>query len=203
MKAPRRHALLAVLLVLVASLRIISTYVVFNHTIDEPDNLAAGMEYLSTGRYLYEDVHPPLARVFAAAGPFLAGERFHAGPAAYGEGYRILGAGRHYDRILALGRAGILPFFWIASAVVFLWARRAGGNAAAVIAVLLFTSLPPVLALSGIMNTDAALCAMTGAAALGGLWWADRPDRRRSIVLGALVALAAVSKFSAMPFLVA
>src|SRR5215831_7340759 len=157
MKPPRWHAAVAVLLVVIASLRIASTWQVFNHTIDEPDNLAAGLEYLSTGRYLYEDVHPPLSRVFAAAGPYLAGERFHAGPDAYREGYRVLGTGAHYDRILALSRAGILPFFWIAGLVVYLWGRRAGGPEAAVLATLLFTTIPPVLALSGIVNTDAAL----------------------------------------------
>jgi hypothetical protein len=203
MRLPRWPVVTAAAMVVIGSLRIVSTYTAFNHTIDEPDNLAAGMEYLSTGRYLYEDVHPPLARVFSAIGPFLAGERFHPGPHAYGEGYRILGAGAHYDRTLALARAGILPFFWIASAVVFLWARRAGGERAAVLAVLLFTTLPPILALSGIVNTDAALCAMTGAAALAALWWTDRPDRRRSLVFGALLGLAAVSKFSSMPFLAA
>ncbi len=194
---------MAVALAAIGSLRIASTYRVFNHTIDEPDNLAAGMEYLSTGRYLYEDVHPPLARVLAAAGPFLAGERFHPGPEAYGEGYRILGTGAHYERVLALARTGILPFFWIASLVVFLWARRAGGAGAAVLAVLLFTTLPPILALCGIVNTDAALCAMTGAAAWGGIYWAERPDRRRSLIFGALLGLAAISKFSSMPFLAA
>src|SRR5581483_12084904 len=103
MNAPRWPVLVAAALVVIGSLRIVSTYTVFNHTIDEPDNLAAGMEYLSTGRFLYEDVHPPLARVFAAVGPFLAGERFHRGPNSFQEGYRILGAGEHYDRILALG----------------------------------------------------------------------------------------------------
>ena len=203
MSAPRWPVLVAAALVVIGSLRIISTYTVFNHTIDEPDNLAAGMEYLSTGRFLYEDVHPPLARVFAAVGPFLAGERFQRGPNSFQEGYRILGSGAHYDRILALGRAGILPFFWIASAVVFLWGRRAGGDTAAVFAVLIFTTVPPVLGLSGVINTDAALCAMTGAAALGALWWADRPDRRRSAIFGVLLGLAAVSKFSSMPFLAA
>jgi hypothetical protein len=203
MKPPRWHAVAAVLLVAVASLRIVSTYTVFNHTIDEPDNLAAGLEYLSTGRYLYEDVHPPLARLLGAIGPFLAGERFHPGPNAYREGYRILGTGAHYDRILALGRAGMLPFFWIGSLVVYLWGRRAGGPAAGLLATLLFTTIPPVLALSGILNTDAALCAMTGAAALGALWWAESPDLRRSIGLGVLLGLAAVSKFSAIPFLAA
>src|SRR5215469_15121981 len=114
MTVSRWAVLAAAALVVIGSLRIISTYTVFNHTIDEPDNLAAGMEYLSTGRFLYEDVHPPLARVMAAIGPFLAGERFHRGPDSFQEGYRILGTGAHYDRILALGRAGILPFFWIA-----------------------------------------------------------------------------------------
>jgi hypothetical protein len=203
MKPPAWHALAAMLLVAVGSLRIVATYTVFNHTIDEPDNLAAGMEYLSTGRFLYEDVHPPLARVLGALGPFLAGERFHPGPNAYEEGYRILGTGAHYDRTLALARAGILPFFWIASLVGYLWARRAGGGAAALVATLLFTTIPPVLALSGIVNTDAALCAMTAAAGLGALWWADSPTIRRSIGLGALLGLAAVSKFSAMPFLAA
>jgi hypothetical protein len=90
MSSPRWPAVLALVLVLIGSCRIASTWAVFNHTIDEPDNLAAGMEYLSTGRYFYEDQHPPLARVFAAIGPYLAGERFRKGPDSYHEGYRIL-----------------------------------------------------------------------------------------------------------------
>ncbi len=201
MAIPRAPALIACLLVAVGSGRIISTYHVFNHTIDEPDNLAAGMEYLSTGKYRYEDTHPPLARVFAAIGPYLAGERFHPGPGAYSEGYRILGRDAHYDRILALGRAGNLVFFWLASLVVFLWGLRAGGPAAAVIGTLLFTTLPPVLAHAGVITTDAAVCALTGAAGLATLHWLDRPGPRWSVVLGVLVALACVSKFSALVFL--
>jgi hypothetical protein len=38
----------------------------------------------------------------------------------------------------------------------------------------------------------------TPAAALCALWWADRPDCRRSVMFGVLVALACVSKFSAL-----
>src|SRR5947209_320680 len=124
-------AFAAVLLVAIGTLRIVATYKVFNHVIDEPDHLAAGVEYLSTGRYLYEAPHPPLARVFGALGPFFAGERWLRGPDSYREGYRILGFGAHYDRILALGRAGILPFFWIACFVVYRWGYRAAGNVAA------------------------------------------------------------------------
>jgi hypothetical protein len=188
-------------LVLIASARIISTYTVFNHTIDEPDHLAAGMEWLSAGKYLYEDQHPPLARVMGALGPYLAGERWHAGPDSYREGYRILGHGAHYDRTLALGRAGILPFFWIASAVVFLWGLRTAGAAGALAATLLFTTLPPVLAHSGLIATDMAAAAWIGAAAWASLDWVERPDQWRTVAFGAALGLACLSKFSALLFL--
>ena len=199
--AARWAAAAALFLVAAASFQIASTWRVFNHTIDEPDHIAAGMEYLSIGRYLYEDAHPPLSRLAVAIGPFLAGERFHPGPGSFSEGYRILGHDDHYDRILSYSRAGNLVFFWMACAVVFLWARRAAGPVAAVVAILLFTSLPPVLAHAGLATTDMALCAMAGAAVLASLYWADRPGPRRSAWLGIVTALACVSKFSALVYL--
>ena len=197
----RKAALGAILLVAIASARIVSTYTVFNHTVDEPAHLAAGMEWLSLGKYLYEDLHPPLARVMGALGPYLAGERFHSGPDSYFEGFRILGRDAHYDRTLALGRAGILPFFWIASAVVFLWGLRTAGPAGALFSTLLFTTLPPVLAHSGLITTDMAVTAWIGAAALSSLYWADRPDRLRTVLFGIALGLACLSKFSALLFL--
>jgi hypothetical protein len=201
MKSAPWYVAVAALLVLVGTARIVATYPVFSHTIDEPDNIAAGLEYLTTGRYLYHDENPPLARVFLAAGPFAAGERYHPGPEAYREGLRILGTGAHYDRILALAKAGNLPFFWLASAVVFLWGLRVAGPLAAVAATAVFTALPPVLGLAGIANTDMALCAMTGVAALVSLHWAEHPTRKWSAALGVAIALAVCSKFTAIPFL--
>jgi hypothetical protein len=199
----RRHVLLAVILVLIGSVRIASTYSVFSHTMDEPDHLGAGMQYLSTGQYTYEDAHTPLARVFAAAGPFLAGERFHPVPIPYRESFRILGAGKHYQRILTLGRLGILPFFWAGSWVVFLWGNRCGGPLTGLIATLLFTTLPPVLAHSGLITTDMALASMCGAAAYAALLWAEHPSLTRTAILGALLGLALVAKLSAIPYLLA
>ncbi len=190
----------ALLLVAIGTGRIVSTYRVFSHTIDEPDHLAAGMELLTTGKYRYEDQHPPLARVFGAIGPFLAGERWRGGPQSYREGYRILGWDVHYDRILALGRAGILPFFWTACLVVYLWAQRAAGPGAALTAVFFFTTLPPVLAHASLITTDMALACWTGAAALAALYWADRPGDGRTAVLGVIAGLAFLSKFSALLF---
>ncbi len=201
MPSYRWHVAAALLLTVIGSLRIAATWRVFNHTIDEPDNIAAGLEYLGTGRYLYHDQNPPLERVFTAVGPLLAGERYHPGPLAYLEGLRILGKGDHYDRVLALARAGVLPFFWMASAVVFWWGLRVAGPRAALGSTALFTGLPPVLALSGIANTDMAAGATVPAAALASLYWAARPTRGRSVLLGILTALAILSKFTAFVFL--
>ncbi|MGH7332192.1 MAG: hypothetical protein ACREKS_05465 [Candidatus Rokuibacteriota bacterium] len=68
--------LFGVLLAL-ATARVILTYPVYSHTVDEPAHLACGMEWLDRGTYTRNPHHPPLARILAALGPYLAGERSH------------------------------------------------------------------------------------------------------------------------------
>jgi hypothetical protein len=201
----RRPGLLAILLVSIASVRIASTYTVFNHTTDEPAHIAAGMEWLDRHVYLYEPQHPPLARVAAALGPYLLGIRAQGTPgtgfeAESVEGAKILYRDRHYDLTLAMARLGILPFFWLACLVVYAWGKRSYGPAAAVIALFFFTFLPPVLAHAGLATTDMALTAFLGAAFLTLLWWADRPTWRNGLLFGAATGLAAISKFSSLVF---
>src|SRR4051812_12566181 len=135
-------------------LRIVSTYPVFNQTWDEPAHVAAGMEWLDRGRYTYEPLHPPLARVASALGPRLAGIRSVGLDNVWLEGNSILYAGHRYDRNLALARLGTLPFFLLATLLVFAWTRRLAGGWAAGWATVLFTTLPPVLAQAGLATTD-------------------------------------------------
>src|ERR1017187_2249975 len=125
-----KHAwTIAIVAVLFASARIIATYAVFNHTCDEPAHLACGVEWWDKGAYTCEPQHPPLARIAVAIGPYLAGA--HAEPIPSSdfaditrEGFRILYAGHRYDLILTTARLGILPFFWIACLVVYVWGSR-------------------------------------------------------------------------------
>ena len=185
----------------IGAARIVSAYHVFNQTWDEPAHVAAGMQWLDRGRYTYEPLHPPLARVMVALGPRLAGIRSAGHDDVWLEGNSILYAGGKYDRNLALARLGVLPFFLLASLVVFAWARRIGGTAAAVCAVVLFTTLPPVLAHAGIATTDMAVTAMIALAAYCLTLWLDQPTRVRSLALGLALALALLSKLSALLFL--
>src|SRR6188768_1877124 len=112
---PSRPAIpIAFLLMLIGSMRIISTYNVFNHTIDEPIHLAAGLQWIEEHRYAFEDLHPPLARVSGALGAYFAGARWAPNPNIFQAGLDILGRDEHYDRLLFYGRLGTLPFFWLA-----------------------------------------------------------------------------------------
>jgi len=198
----RRHSVLAfVLLVAAGTLRIVATYPVFNHTIDEPAHIACGMEWLAKGAYRYEPQHPPLARVASALGPYLAGIRSFGRPDIYQEGAAILYRNGHYDRNLVLARLGILPFFWIASLAVYLWARRCGGEPFAGTAVLMFTFLPPILAHAGLATTDLAVTAFTGAAFVAALYWIEQPSLPRSALFGACTGMAVLCKFTALAFL--
>jgi dolichyl-phosphate-mannose--protein O-mannosyl transferase len=73
----RRAVLLAIAFVVIASLRIVSTYDRLSLTFDEPAHMACGMEYVAKHVYRYESQHPPLSRAMIAIGPYLAGVRLH------------------------------------------------------------------------------------------------------------------------------
>jgi hypothetical protein len=196
-----KHAVsAAVALVLIASLRIAATYTIFNHTIDEPAHIACGMQWLDKRVYTYEPQHPPLARVAAALGPYLSGLRSAGRPSMYNEGAAILYARNSYDRNLALARLGILPFFWVACAVVFVWAQTILGRSMALVALLLFTLTPPVLAHAGLATTDMAVTAFLAAAFLALVDWVSQPTILRTLLLGLCVGLASLSKFSFFAF---
>jgi Dolichyl-phosphate-mannose-protein mannosyltransferase len=202
-----RHSLwIAVALTILGSARIAATYTVFNHTFDEPIHIACGMEWLEKGTYTCEPQHPPLARAAAALGPYLSGIRsqgiatrdIYTQPR---EGIAILYSGHHYERTLALARLGILPFFWIACAVVYGWGARYFSRALAAVAVFLFSFTPAILAHAGLATTDMALTALVGAAFLTGLIWVERPTPARAIWFGLATGLAILSKFTSLAFL--
>lgn len=154
-----RPGWLAVGLVLLASARIVATHRVFSQTYDEPAHVAAGMEWLDKGRYTYELLHPPLARVASAVLPYADGIRSMGNADIWKEGNDLLYARGTYGRNLALARLGILPFFVLAAGVVWMWTTALFGGRAALVAVAMFTTLPPVLAHAGLATTDMAAAA--------------------------------------------
>jgi 4-amino-4-deoxy-L-arabinose transferase-like glycosyltransferase len=198
------YILLIALMIVIGCLRIFSTYSAFWQTWDEPFHIAAGMEWLDKGQYTYERFHPPLARVMSALGLYLNGIRGVSNLSSpWVEGSAILQAGGNYEQNLTLARIGILPFFVIASLVVALWAKYCGGKVTSLLATLLFTTLPPILAHSGLATLDMACAAQVSAALFALTLWLSRPTVLRSCILGTCISLAILSKFSALGFLFA
>jgi hypothetical protein len=196
-----RCALLAAILVVIGALRIVSTYAVLAHTVDEPVHLGAGIEWLDHGTVTGDASHPPLARGLSAVGPYLAGARWTHSGNTMQDGLDVLGHDAHYDRMLALARLGLLPLFLFACLMVFLWANHIAGPVAGLLATLLFTTIPPVLAHAGLVTTDMAATAFTVAGAYAAILWAERPDRLRTILLGLALGFGMVAKYSLVVFL--
>jgi len=190
-----------VLLVFVALARVVATYSALSQTNDEPLHLAAGMEWLSRHSYTYERLHPPLGRVAIALGPYLDGLRSTGEPDLWSEGKALLYARGHHTRTLALARLGVLPFFVVAAVVVFAWTTVLAGPTAGVLAVALFTTLPPILAHAGLATVDIPLAATLSLSLFMLTRWLDRPSLGCSLALGSCAGLALLSKLSALLFL--
>ena len=186
----------------IACIRIISTYDALSLTVDEPFHFGSAIEYLSRHTFLLDVENPPVARAIESLGPYVDGARLIGKSDPRDEGLAILAGHGNVDRTVFLLRLGTLPFFLLACLVVGSWTYHYFGKPAAVLAVGLFTLLPTTLADSGLSTTDMALAATTGAAFLTAMAWAERPTWLRALLLGLCAALAVLSKFTALGYVV-
>jgi len=189
-----------VVLLTLAILRIVSTYHVFNQTIDEASHIAGGIEWWQKGTYTLEPKHTPLARISVALGPYLAGVRSN-GATRWQDTYSILSENGKYWHNLILGRVAVLPYFVIATLVVFFWTKRLFGTATALIAVAIFTQLPTILAHSSNATTDIPLTAMLCWALYAFVVWLREPNLRTASYFGVATGLALATKLSTVVFL--
>ena len=65
-------SILAVLVALIAILRIVSAYPNISQAYDEPAHIACGLEYVANHVYKLETQHPPLTRAMIALLPYLS-----------------------------------------------------------------------------------------------------------------------------------
>jgi len=113
----------------------------------------------------------------------------------------ILSADGHYWRNLTLARLGVLPYFVLATVVVFVWTKRLFGSHAGLIAAAVFTFLPTVLAHSGLATTDVAFTALFCWALYAFTLWLQNPCWQTAVYFGVVAGLALSAKFSTIVFL--
>jgi hypothetical protein len=188
------------LLIAVGIVRIVSTYHVFNHTIDEGAHLACGIQWFG-GSYTYDRKHTPIARISMALLPYMDGMRGFGNESYWQEGVLLLSTGGRYWHNLTLARVAILPYFALAIVVIFLWSRRLYGYPTALLAAGIFSMLPVILAHSGLATTDIALTACFIIAVYAFTLWLEAPKWRTAAGLGLATGLAVATKLSTVAFL--
>ncbi len=194
-------------LILLAALAVglcASTYRIFGNFWDEPEHIAAGLALIDRGEYLYDNQHPPLARLAAALGPHLAGAHLPAQPLPFGDvqGREILyGSAAGYDTLLTLARIGMLPFLLVLIGASWAWMRQIGGAGPALLAVVFLVSTPVILGHAALVALDVPVTALIVLSLLLLVRWFERPGLARGAALGVAGGLAVATKLSALPFI--
>jgi hypothetical protein len=166
-------------------------------TYDEPVHIAEGLDAWRNGRFEAYNDHPPLARLFFTLGlldpkwqieiePLPQG--FHV-PRVTPDPVALARRARVGNVMLGLLLAGLL---WVAAAKVF-------SESAANFAVLLFIFSPQMIAHFSLATTDGAATLLIFATAIGVAWWRARASLRRTAILGVVLGLLLLAKFSTPP----
>ncbi len=186
----RWWALLALIVVLTLT-RVAMTHRVFAQTIDESAHLLAGYDALTKRVFSTDRMHPPLPRMLFAL-PFMNEPEPRSEPRFH----ELLLRNDRYTQNLARLRMGNLAFLALGVIAVALWARRLLSPGAALLAAVLYGSLPPVLAHAGLATTDMAAASTLAFALYALMALLDQGGTRAALVLGIAVALGLLSKYS-------
>ena len=195
------QALLFLLIVGVASLRIVRTYHFYNQSVDEAAHVNCGLEWLGQGTFTTEPKHPPLPRVLIAVGPYLHGARFDPKQQKFHDSNDVFLKTGDYWGTLSSARLATLFWFTMACTSLFLFARRWCGGGQALLAVLLFSLIPSVLTHAGMATNDmAATAALSFVLYCFSRYWSS-PSSWNAALSGLALAVALGSKLSLLLFI--
>lgn len=203
-------AFVAILLVIFALFRIVSTYSVFNNTIDEPINIRNSICYWSPGAKCSDPISLPVGHLFVGIGPIIDGARAKVIPYKSEQDFLELSSAetdvmlyennRYWTRVM-YARIGTLPFFLLACSIVWLWGKKLGGSLSGLVAVFFLSMTPVVIGHSGMATTDVAHLAMFGSAVLAFVCWLENPSWKQTVFFGIVTGLAVITKASLILFL--
>ncbi|HWW75085.1 MAG TPA: glycosyltransferase family 39 protein, partial [Pyrinomonadaceae bacterium] len=202
----RRAELLCACLLLLMAANLLAAVGRKGLVADEFYHIPAGYYHLTAGDFRINTEHPPLVKMLAAAPLlFVGAERpppqfdASAAPRPRTEETLALFWRANTARFETIGFWARVPMILLTLALgwlVFVYARRLFGARAALFAVALFALEPTMLAHGRVVQTDvpAALAYLLFFSTLHA--YVREPTVRRSLVLGAVLGLALVTKFS-------
>ena len=177
---------------------------------DEPTHIGAGVTYLQKFDLRMNPEHPPLPKMLATLPLVIRGVRADYSNPAWTVSGEFPGSGLEYlfgaalqthwndpVRTLEWARAPMLLLTLLLGWVVFVYARRLGGDWGGLLCLAMFVTTPLFLADGPLVLTDQAITLFS----LTTLWafaemWRD-PSRRNGMILALNLTGALLSKFTA------
>ena len=174
-------------------------------TIDEGVHLTAGVSYWLTGDYRLNEEHPPLVKLLAALPVLLAKPNINFSSPSWENGDQwafarefLYEQGNDADRLLFLGRLPMLLVSAGLGLVLFLWARRLGGDLAGLFTLGWFALDPNFLAHGRYITTDVAVALGYAATLLLLVRLLEQWRWQRLLAFGVTFGVTQVTKFSAL-----
>ena len=196
----RKTALAVCVLGIVMAARIAATYPVFNATVDENLHIASGIEVYQFQRMTLVTEHPPLPRYALGLPAYLGGVRILPQGNDIEQGRYALKQSGGYWRTLTLGRLGNLAFIPVLLFYVYRWGAWLWGRPAGVVAAVLVTNSPNLVAHYGLATMDGAVIATLVGVGYHLHRWVSEPRFCHAAAAGALAGLALMAKYSAVAF---
>lgn len=180
-------------------------------TFDEVAHIGAGVSYLQKFDLRFNPEHPPLPKVLAALPLVARGVRAdYSGtvwsishdyfPAYLGQwifGEYLLTRWNSPSDTLLWARLPMLLLTIALGWIVFVYARKLGGDWGGLLCVALYASTPTFIVFGPLVLTDLAITfsSLLALWAIAGLW--DNPERKNTLLVGLALAGAILSKFTA------
>src|SRR5215469_2712047 len=199
---PLPSHLLLVSLGLICALELSFSVRRLSQTWDEADHLLAGYRSWRCADFGFDALHPPLAKLVAAA-PLLWMPLREAGPACearevgdeFEDGRQFLYA-NDAERLLTRARLVMILFPLALVLLVWQFARRLFGQQAALLATVLLILEPNILAHGALANTDVALITSFFAAVFAFYEYTQDPSSWKAVLVGVAIGITLSSKFS-------
>lgn len=166
-------------------------------TFDEPCHLIAGIYRLQYGSFELDPGNPPLFATVAALPVILAGAQVPGGTTdgfALGSDF-VTANGMRSFWLIMFGRWACIPLSVLGGWISYCWARDLWGHRSGMVALVVWSCCPNVLAHGPLITGDIGATSL-GIAAFYVFWkWLCRPSPGRAVVSGLVLGAAELAKF--------
>lgn len=178
----------------------VGLHTAFNKSVthDEIWHLPVGILNLSTGRFDYDNLNPPLTRMWSALPAWLAGVEVKEAVDATDIALKFVNGHKDYRTWYLWGRGMSLLLSAATAVVLCCWARHWFGAPAGTLAVALYCTCPNVIAHCSLVTPEAGVTLGFVATLYLLTRWLDRPTWRRAMLYGVVLGVAQGMKFTAV-----